>query len=129
PCGVNGRGGRGILADAIVGLVLSGGLAVLVASLFWDGRARANSAGTVRIAPPPPPRTVTPPSSPLSPVRQAGWVGTARPGNVGIALVAMDDAHAETAALVFDLGLRQPCSVLLVDAYDNFSAPLPARTL
>jgi hypothetical protein len=120
-CGVKRCGRSGILAPAIVGVVLNGVFVlamVAVIPLALSTRSSARSAtvspGAVSAA-----RAPTPVRSPQSALRQTGWVGDARGRNFTLGFVAMDPDHPDTLDLQSNFNRRFSTLVLWADNRQN----------
>jgi hypothetical protein len=121
--GVKRYGPAGIIAPAIVGLLINLVFIGGFASFFFYTRSRMvarTSAYRAAAA-----RVVTPFSSPQSSLRQTGWLGAAtfRPADVTITLVWMQDSHADTRAERSTL--KNDASIIVV-AINNREGVAPA---
>jgi hypothetical protein len=120
--GVKRYGAAGIVAPAIVGLIINLIFIGAAGALFFYGQravtARTTAARAVAARP------MIPFSSPQSSLRQTGWFGAAlQPGNVTITLVSMKDGHADTSAL--RSALKNDASLMII-AIDNRNGATPA---
>jgi hypothetical protein len=116
-CGLRRHGKQGILAPAIVGLVLNGlWVLLLVGMVMTQLRVRGvgGRAATVAPAPPPAPLPVT---SPQSALRQTGWMGVAvTDAGCTVGAMAMAEPHVDTANLKNNFAA--PCKVMVL-WFDN----------
>src|SRR5258706_3300305 len=121
--GVKRYGPAGIIAPAIVGLLINLVFIGGIASLFLyarRGMAARTTAARAAAA-----RVVTPFSSPQSSLRQTGWLGAAtfQPANVTVTLVSMQDSHADTRAERSTL--KSDASIIVI-AINNRTGAAPA---
>jgi hypothetical protein len=116
-CGVKRHGRTGILAPAIVGVVLNGVIVLAIVAMIpmvLTARSAVRSAGAASAA-----RVPTPVSSPQSALRQAGWVGTAAGRNFKLGFVAMDSGHPDTLDFESNFNRRFSTLVLWADNRQN----------
>ena len=117
-CGIRRYGKSGILAPAIVGLLINGLLISLVGLGFVAGfrsaaRARTAAVGGARSAGVAP----APITSPQSALRQTGWMGVATTdGGCTLGGMAMAEPHRDTTAL--KSLFTTPCSIVVL-WFDN----------
>lgn len=121
-CGVGRYGTRGLLAPAIIGLLLNLAWVVLVVSVVMPAVSRARAVSAARRVPPP-----APISSPLSALRQVGWMGYSIDAKYSIGVVAMDDANVDTINLKANFGRDFTALVLWADNRAN-TAPISVNT-
>jgi hypothetical protein len=120
--GVKRYGTGGIMAPAIVGLIINM-IFIGAAGMFFFSVRRAVATRTTA-AQALAARPMTPFSSPQSALRQTGWFGAAiQPGEVTITLASMQDGHADTRAL--RAALRSDASLIII-AIDNRKGATPA---
>ena len=120
--GVKRYGTAGIIAPAIVGLIINMIVIAAIGMFFFSVRravATRTTAARALAA-----RPMTPFSSPQSALRQTGWFGASiEPGGVTITLASMQDGHADTRAL--RAALRSDASLIII-AIDNRKSATPA---